>query len=222
MSERETLPPDIHPEVGLLPWFASGTLKEPERQQVVQHLEVCASCRQELNEIKAMKIDLTDAYRTQPEPSIELSRSVLHQVAQEAARRRTSAATPDFELGGLDQWFRSILQLPWVPTLAALALAVQFSLLLWVTQPPAPSDHITSRSIGSPTARFTVTFHESATEGQIRGLLDSLHARISDGPDSDHTYVLRVDATDVIVIKTLLSTLRGRTDIVIKAESLSP
>lgn len=222
MSEQETLPPDIHPEMGLLPWFASGTLKEPERQQVVRHLETCASCRQELNEIKAMKLDLTDAYRTQPEPSIELSRSVLHRIAQEAARHRNSAATTDFALGGLDQWFRSILQLPWVPTLAALALAVQFSLLLWVTQSPAPSDHITSRSIGSPAPRFTVTFHESATEGQIRGLLNSLHAHISDGPDSDHTYVLRVDAADVTVTKTVLDTLRRRTDIVIKAELLSP
>jgi len=94
--------------------------------------------------------------------------------------------------------------------------------LLWVTQPPAPSDHIISRSIGSPAARFTVTFHESATEGQIRGLLNSLHAHISDGPDSDHTYVLRIDATDVTVTKTVLETLRGRTDIVIKAELLSP
>lgn len=222
MSEQETLPPDIHPEMGLLPWFASGTLKEPERQQVVRHLETCASCRQELNEIKAMKLDLTDAYRTQPEPSIELSRSVLHRIAQEAARHRNSAAATDFALGGLDQWFRSILQLPWVPTLAALALAVQFSLLLWVTQSPAPSDHITSRSIGSPATRFTVTFHESATEGQIRGLLNSLHAHISDGPDSDHTYVLRVDAADVTVTKTVLDTLRRRTDIVIKSELLSP
>lgn len=222
MSERETLPPDIHPEVGLLPWFASGTLKEPERQQVTQHLEVCASCRQELNEIKAVKLDLIDAYRLEHKPSIELSRSVLHQVAQGAAREQTFPAPHDFPLSGLDQWFRSLLQLPWIPTLAALALAVQFCLLLWVTQPPAQSDQIISRSIGSPTARFKVTFHESATEGQIRGLLDSLHARISDGPDSDHTYVLRIDATDVIVIKTLLSTLRGRTDIVIKAESLSP
>ena len=222
MSERETLPPDIHPEVGLLPWFANGTLKEPERQQVALHLEGCTSCRQELNEIKAMKLDLTEAYRTQPQPSIELSRSVLRQITQEAERRRTSAATPDVAPGGLDQWFRSIFQLPWIPTLTALALAVQFSLLLWVTQPPAPSDHITSRSIGSPAARFTVTFHESATEGQIRDLLNSLHAHISDGPDSDHTYVLRVDVADVTVTKTVLDALRGRTDIVIKADLLSP
>jgi len=222
MSERETLPPDIHPEVGLLPWFANGTLKEPERQQVALHLEGCTSCRQELNEIKAMKLDLTHAYRTQPEPSIELSRSVLDQVAQEAARHRTSAATPDFALSGIDQWFRSILQLPWVPTLAALAIAVQSSLLLWVTQPPVPSDHITSRSIGSPAARFKVTFHESATAGQIRGLLDSIHARINDGPDSDHGFVIRVDTADVTVTRTVLDTLRGRSDIVIKAELLSP
>ncbi|MDO9117018.1 MAG: zf-HC2 domain-containing protein [Nitrospira sp.] len=222
MSERETLPPDIHPEVTLLPWFASGTLKEPERQQVAQHLESCVSCRQELNEITAMKLDLGDAYRTSPQPSIELSRSVMRQVAQEAARHRTSSATQSSPLSGLDQWLRSLLQLPWIPTLAALALAVQFSLLLWVTQPPAPSDHITSRSIASPTARIRVTFHESATEGQIRGLLDSLHARINDGPDSDHTYVLRIDAADATVTQTVLDTLRGRTDIVINAGVLSP
>ena len=222
MSEQETLPSDIHLEVGLLPWFASGTLKEPERQQILQHLEGCASCRQELNEIKAMKLDLTETYRMQPEPTVELSRSVLGQVARETARHRTSAVPQDFVLSGLDQWFRSLLQLPWVPTLAALALAVQFSLLLWVTQPSAPSDPITSRSIGSPAARFKVTFHESATEGQIRSLLDSLHARINDGPDSDHGFVLRVEAADVTVTKALLDTLRGRTDIVIKAELLSP
>ena len=222
MSERETLPPDIHPEVALLPWFVSGTLKDPERQQVAQHLEACASCRQELNEINTLKISLTDIYHTQPKPSIELSRSVLRQVAQESARHRTFAATQNSPLSGLDQWLRSFLQLPWIPTLAALALAVQFSFLLWSIQPPAPADNILSRSIGSPTARFRVTFQESATEGQIRELLDSIRARINDGPSSDHSYVLHVDATDATISKTRLDTLRSRTDIVIKAEALSP
>jgi hypothetical protein len=222
MTERESLPPDIHPEVVLLPWFASNTLKEAERQLVARHLEECASCRQELNEIKTMKHALTEAYCNQPEPSIELSRSVLRQVIEEAAQHRTTAATQNSPLSGLDQWFRSLLQLPWVPTLAAMALAMQFSLLLWITQPTPPSDQVTSRSIGSPAVRFKVTFRESATEGQIRGLLNSVHARINDGPDSNHTYIIRVDAADAIGTPALLDSMQGRTDIVIKAEVLSP
>jgi anti-sigma factor RsiW len=222
MSERETMPAGIHPEGALLPWYANGTLKAEERQHVARHLEACPDCRRELDELSQMKSALTAVYRAEPEPSAQLARSVLNRVAQDAAGRGVAVKGRGHWLDGLDEWFRSLFQPQWVPTLAALALAVQFGLLLWVTTPSGPSEQITTRSVGGSTAAFNVIFEDQATAGQIHVLLDSIGAKVIDGPDAGHAYLIRVSAADPAVTAKTLDTLRARTDMVLRADPVSP
>jgi anti-sigma factor RsiW len=222
MSEPETLPRDVHPEIALLPWYANGTLGAEERQQVARHLESCADCRRELDELRQMKSELSAVYKVHREPSPRLIRSVLAKVAREASARRGAPAETGSWLDRLDQWFRSLFLPQWVPTLAAVILLTQLGLLLWVTMPPMPSDQITTRSLGSPTATFKVTFQEQATEGQIRALLSTVHGRVIDGPNPEHVYVIEVIAGDPAVNVKTLETLRARTDVVHSAETIAP
>ena len=218
MSERETLPPEVHPEVALLPWYANRTLGADEQQQVARHLESCPDCRHELDELAQMRSALTAAYSAQPEPSTGIARSVLATVAQEASTRRNAPAQTRSWPDGLDRWFRSLFMPQWIPTLAAVVLVVQLGLLVWVTI-PAQREKVTTRSLSSPTVTFKVTFREQATEGQIRALLNTVGGRIIDGPNPEHAYFIEVIAGDRAVSVEML---HARGDVVRSAEAVSP
>jgi Putative zinc-finger len=222
MSEQETLPPEVHLEVALLPWYVNGTLGAQERQQVTRHLGSCPGCRRELDELTQMLSALPAAFAAQPEPSPRIARLVLAKVAQEATARQNVSAEAGSWLNRLDGWFRSLFLPQWVPTLTAVSLVALLGLLLWATMPPMLSEQITTRSLGSPNAIFKVRFQEQATEGQIRALLNSVRGRVIDGPTADGSYLIEVLASDTAAADKKLETVRGRTDVIQRADAIMP
>jgi anti-sigma-K factor RskA len=221
MSEQDTLPVDVHPEVALLPWYANGTLPADERERVARHLEHCSDCRRELDDLTQMKQTLGAVYRTQPAPSPRVAQSVLAQVARDAASRSPEAAKPESALAALDAWFRGLFQPQWVPTLAAVLLAAQFGLVFWLTNTPPPSDPVTTRSGGGPILRVRITFHERATSAQIRTVLDSVRGQISEGPDRSGTFLLHIPGTPDMNAR-VLELLKSYPEVVSKAEPTAP
>lgn len=221
MSEQETLPPGLHPEIALLPWYANGTLRPDEQELVTRHLETCLDCRRELDELTQLQRELTTAYRTEDSPSPRLAQAVLAQVARESAEGRRTVSGEIGWMTGLDQWIRSLFMSQWVPTLVATIIAVQLGLLLWATMPQEATHQITTRSIDPPAFTVKVLFHEQATESQIRSLLGTVHGRIINGPDAKRSYTVAMPAEDNTAMTTLLDTLRARNDIVQTVEALS-
>lgn len=222
MTDPDMMPADVHPEIALLPWYANGTLCDAERQQVSRHLESCESCRRELDELTALKRQLTTAYQVQSAPSARLAGKVMAQVAAEARLVGDRTAEPSSWLHGMDQWFRSLFLPRWVPTLAAAFLIVQTGLLLWVGLPPTEPERVSTRSLGMQTAAITVTFQPSATEEQIRTLLQQVRGRITQGPIADGLYTIEVLSTDASTIQRKADLLRARTDIVRSADPVKP
>ena len=220
MSDPETLPAGVHPEVELLPWYATGTLGEDDRQRVARHLESCRDCSRELEDFTHIRQTLAELSREEAEPSARVYRSVMARVAadsirQDAAHEGTSWA------GSLDRWFRSLLTPQWVPTLAAIMLAAQMGLLIWVTLPPEEQSQVSSRSVDIPTqaARIAVTFQPSATEAGIRSLLERVHARLVDGPTAEGMFTIAVGTGDPAAA---LALLREQRDVVRSAEPVQP
>ena len=222
MSDPNSLPSHVHPEEALLPWYANGTLGETEQQQVTAHLETCAACKTELEEIKGLKADLIELYATQTGPSPKTARSILGAVAQEAAARRTNLASHGSWMDGVDQWLRSLFLPRWVPTLAATILIAQVGLLLWTTMPATQPEQVTTRSLDMQTARIRVVFQEAATEEQIRMLLQSIHGRVIDGPAKEGLYTVELLASDESTARQKLKMLRERTDIIRSADAIKP
>lgn len=221
MNDPETLPPDVHPEAALIPWYVNGTLSSVERQQVARHLETCEVCRVELEEISTLKTGLTAIYDTQPGSSAQTARAVLAAVAAEVRAGRSRPSSKRSWLESIDQWFRSLFTAQWVPTLAAMLFVAQIGLLLWISMPPE-DEQITTRSLGMQTVKLAVAFHPSASEEQIRALLQSLQGRVIDGPAQDGTYIIEVTAIDASVEQNKVERLKKRTDVIRSAETVKP
>lgn len=221
MSEQDTLPANVHPETALLPWYLNRTLPAGEQEEVARHLEHCPDCRCELEELTQMKQALGSVYRSQPIPSATLAQSVLAQVARDASRRFSPATAPEGPLATLDEWFRSLFQPQWVPTLAAVLLTAQFGLLFWLTNAPPASEPVTTRAVGGPTLRVRVMFHEQATAAQIRAVLESVRGQISEGPDASGAFLLHIPGTPDMTAP-VLELLKSRPDVVSRAEPMAP
>lgn len=222
MTEPETMPPNVHSEVALLPWYVSGTLQATERQQVGRHLESCTSCRHELEKLTSIRRQLKEIYEAQPAPPVRVGQSVMVRIAADARATSDRRSETSSWLQGLDQWVRSLFLPQWVPTLAAALLIVQMGLLLWVGLPPAERDQVSTRSLDMQTAVIAVTFQPSATEEQIRALLQQVRGRIVQGPMADGRYTIEVPSPDASTTQRKVELLSARTDIVRSAELVKP
>lgn len=220
MNDPETIPAGVHPEVELLPWYATGTLGEADRQRVARHLETCRDCSRELEDLTEIRRTLTELSRQEAEPSARLARSVMARVKADSIGQDRPHQETSW-VADLDRWFRSLLMPQWVPTLAAVLVVVQMGLLVWVTLPPAERGDISARSVGMQTqaVKITVRFQPTATEDSIRSILQRLHARLVDGPTADGTFTISIGTGDSAAA---LALLRGERDVIRSAELVQP
>lgn len=220
-----------HP-VTLLPWYQNGTLAPPEHERVRAHLEGCAQCRAELESLSEVRQQVHAAMDSDAMPTSAARQRVMANIA------RSPVATPSTHpareprrsmIDGIAEALRSLMTPKWAPTAAIVLIAVQGGLLVWTAQTPSgpglaepvtEPPPVTSRSLGSPTARAHVQFATTATEADIRALLGSVRGRIVDGPSAEGVYVVEMLANDTSHAATKADLLRARTDIVIRAELL--
>ena len=221
MVEPDTLDQPIHPEGALLPWYLNGTLREDERRQVDQHLSSCAACRAELDELAQLNVQLHEVYAAQSEPSSRLQRAVLGQVALEASTKGAKSVSGPQRLKGLDEWFRSLFAPRWAPALVVTLLVAQLGLLLWSMTRPTLLDQVTTRGLGAPTVRLRVVLQETASERQIRSLVQGLRGRIVDGPTSDGAYIMEVPAGDQAAAQKKVDVLRSQRESVRTVEPVT-
>jgi anti-sigma factor RsiW len=224
MSDPETMPADIHPEVELLPWYVNGTLEEAERSLVARHLESCTACHRELEELVDVKSRLQSMYARQFGPSADLARSVMARITKEGTGRHTREHHKTSWLDGVDHWCRTLFMPRWVPTLAAVLLVAQMALLVWVTVPSGEREAVSTRSVGPQVARRTmvaVVFQASATEAQIRSLLRGIQGRLVDGPTEEGLFMISLPTSDGSAAASL-AVLKERHDVVYSAELVTP
>jgi anti-sigma factor RsiW len=192
-SEQNT-----HPEE-LLPWFVNNTLNATERAQVQQHLDTCGHCQQE----------------------VALLRAIQSQVKQ------TAASTAPGDLG-LKRLLRDVKQAQrkprsWLPMALAASIAVimvQAVMLGVLIKPDNQAIVPLGTHYADKLAHVQVRFVPSASEAEIRGVLNDIGGVIIDGPGALGVYHIRINtiqATDAPAIARIVQTLRARTKVVQQA-----
>jgi len=233
MTEPNTLPPDVHQTVALLPWYVNGTLSVADRVTVSSHLQECPSCRTELDELVRVDNQIKQTVSAGPVPSTRLAQTVFARVRQEAQQgqeevRRTSPVMtePSTLIADIDRWLRNLFVPQWIPTLVATLLVAQLGVLLWtLSQPSPPIDvggSVASRGLGLPKARLRVEFQPFASMQQIQTLLQDVHGRVVDGPTTEGAYIMEIPASDPAAIEQNLQALQSRHEIIRHVEALRP
>jgi len=222
----------FHTEATMLSGYVSRTLSKDEHHQVEQHLQTCSACRQELQEITAMKTALKTAIHQRPGPSPAAFAKVMSRIHQET-QPRPSEITLGPNLSWwerIEQGVRSLFEVRWAPALAVFLIVGQTVLLLSVVGGPGGQGSIRNGPIyergipqgtpAIPTLTVEVQFVETAQEGQIRSLVRDLGGRIIDGPTADGRYTVEFPASPGTSADSILKVLRKRPELVQRAQSL--
>jgi anti-sigma factor RsiW len=202
-----------HAEVfGLLPWYLNGTLAETERQQVDEHVRVCAACRDQLARER-------DIYRAMSAPSslefIPASFSRLQARLDALSPAEARAPEPAAHQSASEQGIpRRRRPMPW-PRLAAASIAVvalgALSLVSaerwgWVRALPSAYRTVTTTAPRAPDEVIRAVFSPAITLVELQAVLDEAQLRIISGPTEAGVYSLAATSNRPVTVS--LSLLR--------------
>jgi len=182
----------------LLPWYAAGTLDAGETAAVETALAGSEELRAELRELRALQ-DVVLAPRA-AEPSFRPSLIAGAWQRIDAYEREQRPARPVQlqPLAGLRRlWAEFSSPAQWV--LAAqftVILALGGALAISMSRGPAAGSEFSTLAGGATATaggpRLTVAFQPSATEADLRSLLERLDAQVVAGPTAEQMYTLQL------------------------------
>lgn len=193
MADIIKLRNNLHDDVQeLLPWLVNGTLEPSEVTSIEAHLQECAQCRAEL----AAERQLAAAIESSPIDS---------EAAWERMERRLTAGEFRASAPRAPLWRRRV-PLGWAIA-SPLAAAAAFALLvinLPARQPLEPQYRALGSAETVQPANLVVQFEPATRVSDMQQALQSVDARLVDGPTETGAYLLRVDgAKRELVLKRL-------------------
>ena len=198
----------------LLPWWVNGTLEASEFERMSHHLDECAQCRREVEELQQLRATYAQTAPAVPAPSFANLRRRLQ------ASDRSSSPSP---LQWRD-WHRAWPQMPlWLRGLVVaqgLGILVLGGTLL-MSMAPDPGlqrdGPAVYHSLGATDAlpvdaqsrQLVVVFEPAMSQERMRALLRANQARIIDGPNEAGAYVLAIPAARVATARAALRATPG-------------
>jgi anti-sigma factor RsiW len=202
-----------HEEVfGLFPWYLNGTLAETERQQVDEHVRVCAACRDQLARERDIYRAMSAASSLEFIPaSFSRLQARLDALPPEEAPAAEAAARQSASRHGVPGRRR---RMPW-PRLAAASIAVLAlgSLALvsanrwgWIRALPSEYRTVTTTAPRAPNEVIRAVFSPAITLVELQAVLDEAQLRIISGPTEAGVYSLAATSNRPVAVS--LSLLR--------------
>ena len=210
MSYEHNLTGEHEKVFELFPWYLNGTLSEPERQRVDEHMRVCAACRDQLDRER-------DIYRSMSaESSVEFipaSFSRLQARLDALSPERPGASEPSVPRSASPhETSRRRGAVPW-PRLAAasiaiLALGAFVSADRWMQIRGRPSEYrtVTTAAPRAPDEVIRAVFSPAITLVELQAILDEAQLRIISGPTEAGVYSLAANSGRPVTVS--LSLLR--------------
>ena len=239
---RENDSKNHHEAAELLPWHVTHKLSAEESRRVEAHLAHCPACRQEAEELKALEAAVVTSNEELPRPATNLMARVLDRVD---AYERQQAGMKAERSWNFWQWLGqpklALAQLMILILLASVAVfnlvrAGRFQSLAQRERQRAElltaqlaDEQKRYRTLAETTdgsqknvAKLNVMFEPEASEKQIRELLSSINASISQGPSALGLYVIAIPVdeglTPDVTQEAALKILRSKPRIVAFAE----
>jgi Putative zinc-finger len=200
---------DDHPELGLIPWYAKGTLSTQEHSLVKQHLATCEPCRQELAKCVALASSLPSSEETWKPSAVHFSGILAEVDKLEAASvqlKKPINAMPALKSGFFQQLANWLQQTPtpvrWTLAVESLAVAILALLIVLPFQPKPDvggvfetlsNDEKPIKSVG---ALIRLSLADDMTTKELADLLIQAHAQILQGPSAVGSYTVTLSLED--------------------------
>jgi len=176
----------------LLPWFVNGSLSEQERERVTGHLEVCAICVAEKDQLQRLQDLVTSEEFKSPQyqPSYEKLMSRID-AAEQTTEEADDARVKKF---GNAQWSMFALA-------ASLLLAVFLIPAVWQTSSESVERTDRFRTLTSEAAiktptgitqRVELVFNQPIEVDARRAVLIETDSYIVSGPDEKNRYIVEI------------------------------
>jgi len=146
-----------HPD-SLLPFYVNGSLTAEQNHNVEQHLQTCERCRNEIQFLAKLREQVKHAVSVQAPGELGLRR-----LMRDVKRGKTRSS--------MSRWYK--------PAFAAAILVIVLQTAVFLHQQSTPQ---TYTPLGTSQVGIQITFTPTASEAQIRALMNQVHARIIDGP----------------------------------------
>lgn len=182
MAEIIHLRKNPHEEVQeLLPWFVNGTLDQDELEQVEAHLAECPECRAELTAERRLAAAI--------ESSPADTEGAWERMEQRLDAKAASSITPTPSL------LKRRVPVVWAiagPIAASVAVA---AVMLTITPRTVtePQYRALSAAQAPAAANLIIQFQPATQVRDMQTALQSVDARLVDGPTETGAYLLRVD-----------------------------
>ncbi len=202
MTDESTAHPDE-----LLPWYANGTLEEPERARVEAHLAECARCREELSFLTtlAASVRSADESGAPGEFGGEFGlKRLLREVGQSPPNRASAR-------GAHRTWWR-----PALAAAAVLVIAVQGVVIGRLYQQTTYLQPLSGPAAAAGVV-LQVRFDPGARESDIRAALQSVDGTLVGGPGALGVYRVRLRGLaddDAAALARRVAELRARRGVV--------
>ena len=162
----------------LLPWWVNGTLSEADARRVAEHLEQCASCRDDATELGLLRQQLRTPAQVEHAPHAGFQKLL----ARVDAAERNDAIAPTAPQGARGgrvavRWLSAAV------VVQALALATIGGSLLWRRPAVLPLGEF--RTLSTPrdeAAALRVVFAPTTTLAELQELLRANHLTLLAGP----------------------------------------
>ncbi|NIA67164.1 hypothetical protein HBA54_00995 [Pelagibius litoralis] len=189
----------------LLPWYVNGSLSAEERTAVEAYLESNVQAREEVALLSAMRQNVKEQPLENSPGDLGLQR-----LKREIKRGDQQQAPTTGKVVAISSWWRPLA------VAACLAVVVQAGVMISVSD--RTGGDVGIAGVNGPVLQ--VTFAPTATEQEIREVLQSAGTTIADGPTALGIYGLRLLApgNESANIEEALVKLKARGDVVTFAE----
>lgn len=174
----------------------------------------------ESNELAAtieLRRAVRNAFDAEPGPAPRVRAAVFKRIHASDSVQGASL------LANLAAWLRAPRVPRWAPAVALLLIVIQGAVLLRMLPSRTSSTAtVTTRALATTATRLRVVFNPLASAAQMRELLDTLGARIIDGPASTGAYVIELAVADPKQLSEKLNAARARHEVLLTLELAPP
>lgn len=169
--------------------YLKGSLPEADQKVVEDALKKYPELNEEIDDYSEVERYYQELEKELPAPSEELYSKIIDNIKTREKQPAIKIKTDYFEI--FQNFLKNLFMSPKVAW-ACAACAILVMLVVVPTQDTTVKTLTKGTVTAENTVRFNIIFKEDAMEKDIRELINSVNARIIDGPAPNGLYVLEV------------------------------